>query len=364
MSSPQPNTMRTISVVVGPPTFIGTVTAGSLIYNSDESNSIWVGGDASVQPDSNGFEVGPLGSMTWQGTSNVWAVLDTGVTTPVVVNITDMVTNPQSPLAVAEALIAAGVPSKLLINHIGLFSVAMGPSYLPVDMSQYASVFLFMTFPGSPPTPYPDLVQYQWQVSDENEVYYYVVEPDFLASNVSAYIPGVILPVMGSRLTFNNPNPYQGTLQIWGLNRSFGNIPISNGFQSGGATFQYNGVLPAAGGHITIALQDGLPPQGPCMFNVSVSYPAAVNPHPRWFAQFVPPNLSVSGVRGRPFIGSGQVQGQTEAMLTDRAWFYTFQGVAPSNPYIIDIFFSSVPAPPTSGNTVITFAIIPAGGYS
>jgi len=125
--------------------------AGTLIYNQDPDSAIWVSSSTSVSP-GNGIRIGALGTVTWTTDgSPVWAILDTGVTTPSTIGLSSDLNNPQNPvdvgIAIAVELAATGVPNVLVEDVLGPFNLPAGGS-LVLDVRKYAS--LIVSTDGSP----------------------------------------------------------------------------------------------------------------------------------------------------------------------------------------------------------------------
>jgi hypothetical protein len=104
-------------ITPGPPILITSgLAGGATVYNHDTQDAIWVGVTPDVSP-GNGSKVGALGSVVWSQNGPIYAVVDTGVTTPVSVTLSTSTTNPVDPVAVGSAvaaqLLATGVPSVL-----------------------------------------------------------------------------------------------------------------------------------------------------------------------------------------------------------------------------------------------------------
>lgn len=132
--------MGSVQVVAGVPTVVSlSAAAGMLVANTDSTDAVWIGPDSSVAP-GNGTKLGPLGSVEWTtANSAVYAVVDTGVTNPVILTTSSDVSNVDNPVAVGSAvaaqLLATGVPSVLTGGIISYND----PSAI-IDVSQYASI--------------------------------------------------------------------------------------------------------------------------------------------------------------------------------------------------------------------------------
>lgn len=145
----------TITVKPGAPQWISgaTFAQGSTIYNLDDTNAVWLSSVQAVSP-GNGIIVPALGSIEWTGKSNPWACVDTGVTDPVDLMVSDDGNNLQNPLAIAIAtateLINNGVPSSLILDYLGTITPSAG---ITPDVHKYNSLLLVGRFSsniGSP----------------------------------------------------------------------------------------------------------------------------------------------------------------------------------------------------------------------
>lgn len=112
--------------------------SGNVIYNTDSKNTVWVSSNPSVAA-GQGTPVAPLGSVTWSASTAVYAVVDKGVTSPVVLTLSTDATNVDNPVAVGTAvaaeLLSQGVPSVLVGANISGIVNAQ-----PFGVSGYASV--------------------------------------------------------------------------------------------------------------------------------------------------------------------------------------------------------------------------------
>jgi len=125
---------------------------GATVYNHDTTSAVWIGVTPDVAP-GNGSKVGALGSVVWSQTGPIYAVVDTGVSSPVSVTLSTSTTNPVDPVAVGSAvaaqLLATGVPNVLIGKGFdgtaatGTPALSNTPPYL--DVSAYASVTYSVT---------------------------------------------------------------------------------------------------------------------------------------------------------------------------------------------------------------------------
>jgi hypothetical protein len=117
------------------------LTAGSLIYNQDSKNAVWLSSQPNVTPGF-GIPLQPLGNVTWSG-GPVYAIVDSGVTAPVNLTITSDVSGSDNPVAVGSAvaaqLLSKGVPS-VFLGDILYNSSPSGRSLTLTGVSKYASL--------------------------------------------------------------------------------------------------------------------------------------------------------------------------------------------------------------------------------
>jgi hypothetical protein len=151
-----------IPVFPGPPTILqANVATGTLFYNADDNNAIWISDSSSVAP-GNGQRIGALGSVTWQTAgSTVYGCVDTGVLVPVQINVNPDIINPQNPVdegaAIAAVLIEEGIT--VAASADTLYSNTNQP--LPffssvVDVSDYDSLEILIASTEATPGTIPD----------------------------------------------------------------------------------------------------------------------------------------------------------------------------------------------------------------
>lgn len=100
----------------------GSTPDNYTIYNTDTANAVWIANKNSVKP-SLGMRLGPLGTLNWQKTSGLaYACVDTGVAAPVVLNVSNDITDIVNPVDVATAtaiaILAHGVPNVILTETL------------------------------------------------------------------------------------------------------------------------------------------------------------------------------------------------------------------------------------------------------
>ncbi len=201
----------------GPPVEIyKQAPSGTLVQNQDSKNAIWIG-DSNVSPGL-GTRLGALGSLTLQSISDLFACVDTGVNTPVIVTVGNDVSAVSNPVDIATAtaleLSTQGVPNVLLMSTIisqSLISAVSGNLY---DCSKYANIQVQL----SPPL--GNSVTCQLQFLDSNNFIcgeYTLVTPDD-ANNEPLIFS---LPNLGIKLKIiGGLNSATGYVYIVGSNRS------------------------------------------------------------------------------------------------------------------------------------------------
>lgn len=254
-----PGAINTFSVSATVATMIGTVTQGSLISNNSTDTAIYVG-TSSVSPAS-GVRVGPLGSLTWQQTSNVWVIAEAASTTPVTVLVTDQVINPVSPLDVAAALANEGIPSKLITTFIGEYILNLESQPQWIDVSNYGTIAIISTS-----TPSGLGFYYNFAQSIVSVPYYQQAMGD---SPMSFFVP-----VMGPYMSIGNDGAQTGgsghaVIIVLGFNRQFGPNTIGNGVTL--SPFPFNtAIIPP--NDLTVQPMEATTMQGFCTINIRASY--------------------------------------------------------------------------------------------
>lgn len=137
--------MILISVKPGAPTEVcSQLPANSLIVNQDAVNAVWLSSIPSVAPNA-GYRIGPLGSLQWSTQGAVYACVDTGVNTPILLSAGNDATAPNNPIdtatAVATQLLAKGVPSVLLTDTIIPNQIVANTSG-QYDCSKFSTIYV------------------------------------------------------------------------------------------------------------------------------------------------------------------------------------------------------------------------------
>lgn len=163
----------TYQVTPGPPVQLSgaSLNAGTVIYNSDPNNGVWIGAAGTVSP-GNGIRVGPFSTAQWAANKGtLWACVDTGVTAPVSITVSDDVTAVDNPAAIAASvaakLLAGGVPSVMihdvLVDHVLIPWLPGSAGMINVDTSKYASVIVQFKTIGDLG---PYNVRYSWETAN------------------------------------------------------------------------------------------------------------------------------------------------------------------------------------------------------
>lgn len=213
-----------VSVPPGPPTQIaGSSPTDSILYNQDTVNAIWVSSSPGVTPGS-GLRIGPLGNVTWNKSNNVaWACVDTGVTTPVNVNVSNDGSNPTNPVdvaaSVAAQLLANGVPSVFLntsLLNTGNSNEVVIPANgsVSVNTYQYSSLILTVNNILQNICLYAQFSQYKIGALSQvtNPYAEYFTAPQTASNAVWNF------PVRGSSITLQNLTANAVHISLWGSN--------------------------------------------------------------------------------------------------------------------------------------------------
>lgn len=135
---------------------------GSLVKNMDLVNAVWVSSTAPVTPGVNATRLGPLASYNWVSKQNqnkqLYACVDTGVTIPVQLMVTDDANTLSDPVATAQAINLAGIPNVLVGDFLGNLPMQGGF----ISVSGYASVNIGIVVGGFPGVAEPVSVTIQF----------------------------------------------------------------------------------------------------------------------------------------------------------------------------------------------------------
>lgn len=212
------------------PAVIPQVQQGSLIVNTDTKNAVWVSTQTNVAPGV-GTRIGPLGSLSWTQTSQyVYAVVDTGVATPIIVHVSASVTNPDNPvdvgLSVAAQILLTGVPNVLTTTTIfGPTPIAGSGLSAAIDVSGYASVIVSTGQVAKINAQELDCIFYDAQGNQGTS--YEMSAP---ADSLGLTLPDAVLPVRFPTLRVSNVGVDSQTVTVQGTNRAsetaFSNVAV------------------------------------------------------------------------------------------------------------------------------------------
>jgi hypothetical protein len=354
VSAPIAGTTRNVTIGVGPPTLIGAITGGSLIVNTSPTWAVWIRGGSAVSP-GQGLRIGPLGSLLWQpntDTPSVWICVDAGAGA-VTVTVSDQATDPTSPLDVAAALIAQGIPSKLLTTLVGTFTIPLtsgGPFPLPADLSPYSSVFVKSTPGDNVVNPFT----YWWT---QPGVAAPVIAPDYLVPSgpVGGNQVSAVLPVYGSTLTVTNGDSATHPLTVYGFNRQANSVPLLNGTSAIGARWENTGTF--AAGYSNLPLVSGQLFQGLAWFNYTIAFPSTPTGL-IWYLGTVPAGQNPTGNNAFRFVmSSGQMLTASPLENASKLTRFGWLGALPAGPFeIYQQFSATTPA----GTTTVSLSATPA----
>lgn len=247
----------------------------TLIVNLDTANGVWLKSTVDLAPQLGVF-LGPAASCTWIG-QQLYACVDTGVATTVVLNISNDVSQLDNPVAVAEALAIIGLPNVFLENQIFQGIIAAGAAMTAVNTAQYASLII------TPNTVAPTHeVQLLYQFFDVNGL-----TTDFGTIKWFAGITAdaLIIPVKGVKFSLFNLDAVNAAPQITidGTNRLSPFLQPYNSFTFGGVnTYAATGTF--TGGTTTALLNQGL---------TASLYPVMAQGNV--FCEFTIPNVTAKG---------------------------------------------------------------------
>lgn len=252
-----------------------TENAPVTVINQSATSRIYVAASSSVSSVT-GVPVEAGTSYDWETTGPLYAILDPGApdtTAAVVLTNAGGLWSP-SPVAIGAAvateLLETGVPIKLVITDLGSYTVGAGAQLqLPVDLSDYATIHATITF--AVPSPIPPGPTYQFQVQNGAGATFNVTETDTLQCNGAGVIPGVLIPVLGTHISFGNVLSTSAfTVQLFGYNRAVVDKPTSNGNQSSGFVALAPNMTPPQTAQFSVTPQfgNGFPFQGAGQFTV------------------------------------------------------------------------------------------------
>lgn len=138
-----------LSIVPGPPQQMSgaALQHGSTLFNGDPVNAVWVSSKQAVGPNIGGWKLTPQMSVDWTG-AQLWACVDSGVTQPVLIQLSDDVQNINDPVGIAEAIALLGLPLTYLNEQ--LLAAAIAPSaVVTIPVTQYASIQVEAQIPNA-----------------------------------------------------------------------------------------------------------------------------------------------------------------------------------------------------------------------
>lgn len=217
----------TVTVPIGPSStqLGGPLISGAVIYNNDPTNTVWVGSQ-NVKPGA-GTPIKPLSYipvLTPSGTAGVttpkqfWAVVDSGVSTPIILTVTEDASAYNDTIAegaaIALAIAEEGIPSvflRTLIYSATSITPATGTGLHPI--TTYATVEVHLT---------PSTVancSCVVQQFDENSIV--IAQDDVSLYDTMDTSPIVLrIPVVGVFVGVVNGGAGAVTVSMYGTNRS------------------------------------------------------------------------------------------------------------------------------------------------
>jgi hypothetical protein len=352
--APNQSAVNAYPVAAGPrPTLLGTIVGGTLIANPDPTYAAYLGTNSSVSA-TTGIRVGALGSITWTTDAIGWAILDPAAPSTITLRSANVVDNPDNPLDVAAALIAGGIPSKLLTTLVGTFTIPLasgGPFPLPVDLSPYASVFVKSTPGDNVVNPFT----YWWT---QPGVAAPTIAPDYLVPNgpVGGNQISAVLPVYGSTLTITNGDNATHPLTLYGFNRQANSIPLLNGTSAIGARWENTGTF--AAGYSNLPLISGQLFQGLAWFNYTLAFPSTPTGL-IWYLGTVPAGQNPAGNNAFRFVmSSGQMLTASPLENASKLTRFGWLGACQSGPFD---WYAQFSATTPAGSTTLSLSATPAG---
>ena len=207
-----------VKVAPGPRTQITPpLSVGATIKNLDTVNTVWISSNPNVIP-GNGYQLTALGTMRWTSDKRqVWACVDTGVITPILLNISDDADQTTDPVAtgaaIATELLASGVRVK---NQADILTpIFNGPPIYEFDVSNYQSVVMRVGNTGGG-TQYHGYV-YVFLDNDLNYIFSQFVSGGQQGglTNTNIVVP-VLGPILEIQITPGLPSP-NWFVQVEGL---------------------------------------------------------------------------------------------------------------------------------------------------
>lgn len=227
-----------------PPLLINNaMTKGTLIVNTDKSNSVWISSSPSMASGT-GVRIGPAGSVTFIEDGPAYAILDNAASSSVVLTCTTTLTGIDNPVdvgvAVATQLLSSGVPSVFTNSVLGAYASVFGNTIAPgasvkFDIYKYATLTLKCESNPAAAT----AVQADFHSVPAGMPFDAIVASELFTSadpNASGLFA---IPVIGSAVTLTNRGTNALQMYVYGSNRSLtGAQAVNIGGQNAARLFQ------------------------------------------------------------------------------------------------------------------------------
>lgn len=227
----------TVVVAIGsvPTQLGGSGPQNSLIYNRDTVNAVWVSNQTNVSP-GQGMRIGPLGKVQWfkdQGLA--YAVVDTGVSTPVTLLLSNDVSALDNPVdvatATATALFNSGVPGTYFEESVYNGPIAFAPPNLDVSRFSTLVITLYVSQSAAAPAT-PGLAVVSFQTGGFSSESYMLTGFGIVSGILSDTSYTWLVPCSGGFLTvFGLGNV--DAISIVGTNRSVNKFKLLSGDPTG-----------------------------------------------------------------------------------------------------------------------------------
>lgn len=225
---------RTPTQVSGAP-----LAAGTSLFNSDPNNAIWLADNNGVAP-SNGMQLNSLATGTWTKASLCYACVDTGVTTPITMQISGDLSNVTDPVAIATAtaiaLLASGVTINAATDLLISAPIPQGHLSALLDVRKYSSLLINYSASTSP----AEINVHQWADIAKTVL----ITTDTITNGpIGSLIPTAIVPIKGSYVEIIS---ILGDLTLLFVEGSTRILPLSFDFNNGYGTAFQDTILPVA----------------------------------------------------------------------------------------------------------------------
>jgi hypothetical protein len=343
------------SIIVGPAAVLLTEYAPTTVINTSLTSRVWLASSSSVGPGT-AVPLEPGTAYDWLTGGQLWAILDPAAPDP---NATVIITGSgtawtPSPVAIGAAvateLAESGVPTKLRTAYLGSWVINPGVTLtlLPIsglDFADYGSVFVYAIQTGGASNVPLAPLTYQWKLALTGNL---IGREDLLAFNTepTAFVPGMMIPVLGDLLVVTNPSAAPVTFVAIGYSRQIYTMPVGNGFASAG-WFAQTGAITTSGDHPFID-QVGSMPQGLVQVHLSVAYASAETPTDGTL------HLLINGLPNFSMSISDQTQWK---QYFPQVWVQDFQTAFPAVAAQLVFHLSATPSPTLSN---VSLYAIPA----